>query len=71
MSSLEKISHQISRTKSEMKLISIYGKLKRMKLNTQDPNDIIKIDDIIKEIDKKILQMQQKALTEILSSIKI
>ena len=71
MSSLEKLSHQISRTKSEMKLISIYGKLKRMKLKTQDPNDIIKIDDIIKEIDKKVLQMQQNTLTEILSSIKI
>jgi hypothetical protein len=71
MLDLEKLSNQILQTKSEKKLISIFEKLINMKLKTQDSNDINKIDDIIKEIDKKILQMQQKELTKILSSIKI
>ena len=47
-----------------------------MKQNTQDPNDIIKIEDVIKEIDRNLLQMQQKELEKLgvifsLSNIKI
>jgi len=40
---------------------------------TQDPDDIIKIEDVIKEIDRKMLQLQQKELDKInkILSIKI
>ena len=62
MSDLDKISNQILKTKSEKKLISLFEKLTQMKQNTQDPNEIIKIEGVIKEIDRKLLQMQQKEL---------
>jgi hypothetical protein len=76
MSDLDKISNQILKTKSEQKLISLFEKLTQMKQNTQDPNDIIKIEGVIKEIDRKLLQMQQKELEKLgvifsLSNIKI
>ena len=76
MSDLDKISNQILKTKSEKKLISLFEKLTQMKQNTQDPNDIIKIEGVIKEIDRKLLQMQQKELEKLgvifsLSNIKI
>ena len=65
MSDLDKISNQILKTKSEKKLISLFEKLTQMKQNTQDPNDIIKIEGVIKEIDRKLLQMQQKELEKL------
>ena len=65
MSDLDKISNQILKTKSEKKLISLFEKLTQMKQNTQDPNDIIKIEGVIKEIDRKLLQMQQKELKKL------
>ncbi len=76
MSDLDKISNQILKTKSEKKLISLFEKLTQMKQNTQDPNDIIKIEGVIKEIDRKLLQMQQKELEKLgvifsLSNIKM
>ena len=73
MSDLDKVSNQILKTKSEKKLISLWEKLTEIKQNTQDPNDIIKIDSVIKEIDMKMLQLQQKELDKInkLLSIKI
>ena len=76
MSDLDKISNQILKTKSEKKLISLFEKLTQMKQNTQDPNEIIKIEGVIKEIDRKLLQMQQKELEKLwvifsLSNIKI
>ena len=76
MSDLDKISNQILKTKSEKKLISLFEKLTQMKQNTQDPNDIIKIEGVIKEIDRKLLQMQQKELKKLgvifsLSNIKM
>ena len=73
MSYLDKVSNQILKTKSEKKLISLWEELTEMKQNTQDPNDIIKIESVIKEIDMKMLQLQQKELDKInkLLSIKI
>ena len=73
MSDLDKVSKQILKTKSEKKLISLWEKLTEIKQNTQDPNDIIKIESVIKEIDMKMLQLQQKELDKInkLLSIKI
>ena len=65
MSDLDKISNQILKTKSEKKLISLFEKLTQIKQNTQDPNDIIKIEGVIKEIDRKLLQMQQKELEKL------
>jgi len=65
MSDLDKLSNQVLKTKSEKKLISLFEKLTQMKQNTQDPNDIIKIEGVIKEIDRKILCMQQKELDKI------
>ena len=73
MSDLDKVSKQILKTKSEKKLISLWEELTEIKQNTQDPNDIIKIESVIKEIDMKMLQLQQKELDKInkLLSIKI
>jgi hypothetical protein len=74
MSNLDKFSKQISKTKSEKKLINLFEQLTQMKQDTQDPNDIDKIEGVIKEIDRKILLMQQKELekiSRILSSIEI
>ena len=65
MSDLDKIYNQILKTKSEKKLISLFEKLTQIKQNTQDPNDIIKIEGVIKEIDRKLLQMQQKELEKL------
>jgi hypothetical protein len=65
MSDLDKVSNQILKTKSEKKLISLWEELTVIKQNTQDPNDIIKIESIIKEIDMKMLQLQQKELDKI------
>ena len=65
MSDLDKLSNQVLKTKSEKKLISLFEKLTQMKQNTQDPNDIIKIEGVLKEIDRKILCMQQKELDKI------
>ena len=73
MSYLDKVSNQILKTKSEKKLISLWEELTEIKQNTQDPNDIIKIESVIKEVDMKMLQLQQKELDKInkLLSIKI
>ena len=73
MSDLDKVSKQILKTKSEKKLISLWEELTEIKQNTQDPNGIIKIESVIKEIDMKMLQLQQKELDKInkLLSIKI
>ena len=73
MSDLDKVSKQILKTKSEKKLISLWEQLTEIKQNTQDPDDIIKIESVIKEIDMKMLQLQQKELDNInkLLSIKI
>ena len=73
MSDLDKVSKQILKTKSEKKLISLWEQLTEIKQNTQDPDDIIKIESVIKEIDTKMLQLQQKELDKInkLLSIKI
>ena len=73
MSDLDKVSKQILKTKSEKKLISLWEELTEIKQNTQDSDDIIKIESVIKEIDTKMLQLQQKELDKInkLLSIKI
>ena len=73
MSDLDKVSKQILKTKSEKKLISLWEQLTEIKQNTQDPDDIIKIESVIKEIDTKMLQLQQKELDKMnkLLSIKI
>ena len=71
MSDLDKLSNQVLKTKSEKKLISLFEKLTQMKQNTQDPNDIIKIEGVIKEIDRKILCMQQKELDKICKILSI
>ena len=71
MSDLDKLSNQILKMKSEKKLISLFEKLTQMKQNTQDPNDIIIIDDVIKEIDRKMLSLQQKELDKICKIISI
>ena len=65
MSDLDKLSNHVLKTKSEKKLISLFEKLTQMKQNTQDPNDIIIIDDLIKEINRKMLSLQQKELDKI------
>ena len=57
MSYLDKVSNQILKTKSEKKLISLWEELTEIKQNTQDPNDIIKIESVIKEVDMKMLQL--------------
>ena len=62
MSDLDKVSKQILKTKSEKKLISLWEELTEIKQKSQDPNDIIKIESVIKEIDMKMLQLQQKEL---------
>jgi len=71
MSDLDKLSNHVLKTKSEKKLISLFKKLTQMKQNTQDPNDIIKIEGVIKEIDRKILCMQQKELDKICKILSI
>ena len=68
---MDKLSNQVLKTKSEKKLISLFEKLTQMKQNTQDPNDIIKIEGVIKEIDRKILCMQQKELDKICKILSI
>jgi len=62
MSNLEKISNQILKTKSEKKLVNLFEKLTEMIQITQDPDEIFKIENVIKEIDRKMLQLQQKEL---------
>lgn len=62
MSDLEKISNQILKTKSEKKLVNLFEKLTEMIQITQDPDEIVKIENVIKEIDMKMLQLQQKEL---------
>ena len=62
MSNLEKISNQILKTKSEKKLVNLFEKLTEMIQITQDPDEIVKIENVIKEIDRKMLQLQQKEL---------
>ena len=71
MSDLDKLSNQVLKMKSEKKLISLFEKLTQMKQNTQDPNDIIIIDDLIKEINRKMLSLQQKELDKICRIISI
>jgi len=71
MSDLDKLSNQVLKTKSEKKLISLFEKLTQMKQNTQNPNDIIKIEGAIQEIDRKILCMQQKELDKICKILSI
>ena len=62
MSDLDKISNRILKTKSEKKLISLFEKLTQMKQNTQDPNDIIKIEGVIKEIDRSYYKCNRRSL---------
>ncbi len=73
MLDLEKISNQILKTKSEKKLVNLFEKLTVMIQITQDPDEIVKIENVIKEIDMKILQLQQKELDKVnkLLSMKI
>jgi len=71
MSDLDKLSNQILKTKSEKKLISLFEELTQMKQNTQDPNDIIKIEGVIKEINRKMLSLQQKELNKICKMLSI
>jgi hypothetical protein len=73
MLDLEKISNQILKTKSEKKLVNLFEKLTEMIQITQDPDEIVKIENVIKEIDMKILQLQQKELDKVnkLLSMKI
>ena len=65
MLDLEKISNQILKTKSEKKLVNLFEKLTEMIQITQDPDEIVKIENVIKEIDRKMLQLQQKELDKI------
>ena len=62
MLDLKKISNQILKTKSEKKLVNLFEKLTEMIQITQDPDEIVKIENVIKEIDRKMLQLQQKEL---------
>ena len=65
MLDLKKISNKILKTKSEKKLANLFEKLTEMIQITQDPNEIVKIKNVIKEIDMKMLQLQQKELDKV------
>ena len=57
-----KLSKKIKRTKNENKLYEIYFQLKDLKDNEEQDAVKIQIDDLMKEIDTKILNMQKEAI---------
>ena len=57
-----KLSKKVKRTKNENKLYELYFQLKDMKDNEEQDELKIQIDDLMKEIDTKILNMQKEAM---------
>ncbi len=57
-----KLSKKVKRTKNENKLYELYFQLKDLKDNEEHDDVKIQIDDLMKEIDTKILNMQKEAI---------
>jgi len=57
-----KLSKKVKRTKHENKLYELYFQLKDLKDNEEQDEVKIQIDDLMKEIDAKILNMQKEAI---------
>ena len=57
-----KLSKKVKRTKNENKLYELYFQLKDLKDNEEQDAVKIQIDDLMKEIDTKILNMQKEAI---------
>ena len=56
------LSKKVKRTKNENKLYELYFQLKDLKDNEEHDDVKIQIDDLMKEIDAKILNMQKEAI---------
>ena len=57
-----KLSKKVKRTKNENKLYELYFQLKDLKDNEEHDDVKIQIDDLMKEIDTKIHNMQKEAI---------
>ena len=57
-----KLSKKVKRTKNENKLYELYFQLKDLKDNEEHDDVKIQIDDLMKEIDAKIHNMQKEAI---------
>ena len=57
-----KLSKKVKRTKNENKLYELYFQLKDLKDNEEHDDVKMQIDDLMKEIDTKILNMQKEAI---------